>query len=151
MISKSSLLLCSMIFTGIDCKNEANPPFRLSIENIVSVKPISIHFVNEIPLPAGYHLVNGNDSLFSGWLGQLPLRNDNTVYLYNHQPKKNQQAQYAVLDLSIGDKDLVQCADAVMKLRADYLKDKMRYNDISFFSTDGQMLNYNDWLAGCRW
>jgi hypothetical protein len=151
MLLKFNLLFYSLMFSSFACKNKANPIFGFDNAHIVSVKPSSIHFVNEIPLPAGYHLVYGNDSLFAKWLGHLPLRSDNTVYLYNHQPKKNQQAQYAVLDLAIGNKDLLQCADAVMKLRADYLCDRKRYNDISFSSTDGTILDYIDWLAGYRW
>lgn len=35
--------------------------------------------------------------------------------MYNVAEKQNQQAQFAVLDISVGNKNLQQCADAVMR------------------------------------
>jgi hypothetical protein len=47
--------------------------------------------------------------------------------------KRNQQAQYAVLDIRTGKKDLQQCADAVMRLRAEFLFSHHRFGDIVFY------------------
>ena len=55
---------------------------------------------------------------FGAWLRSVPLKKNLTVYLYNGVPKRNQEAQFAVLDVSVGHEDLQQCADAVMRLRA---------------------------------
>ncbi|MGH7599664.1 MAG: DUF4846 domain-containing protein [bacterium] len=41
--------------------------------------------------------------------------------MYNGAPKPNQAAQYRVLAIDVGNKDLQQCADAVIRLRAEYL------------------------------
>lgn len=97
-----------------------------------------LHRVAEIPLPAGYHRINGKDSAFAQWLRQVPLKQDNRVYLYNGDLKRNQSAQFAVLDVPVGNKDLQQCADAVMRLRAEYFyKDKL-YQQIWFADNNGK-------------
>jgi len=77
--------------------------------------------IGNIPLPDGFQRVSAPPGSFAAWLRQLPLKKDKTVHLYNGLPKINQSAQFAVLAVSVGDKDLQQCADAVMRLRAEYL------------------------------
>jgi hypothetical protein len=52
------------------------------------------------------------------------------------------------VDLPIGKKDLHQCADAVMRLRADYLYSQARFKEISFRQASGRTLSYTIWLAG---
>jgi hypothetical protein len=59
--------------------------------------------------------------------------------------KRNQSAQFAVLDISVGNKDLQQCADAVMRLRAEYLFAQKRYTDIAFMDYNGKWYH---WLGG---
>ncbi|MFY7840079.1 MAG: DUF4846 domain-containing protein [Lacibacter sp.] len=86
--------------------------------------PNATKTIEEIPLPDGYERTPAQENSFGKYLRQLPLKNDRTVYLYNGKPKINQSAQYAVLDVSVGNKDLQQCADAVMRLRAEYLKEQ---------------------------
>ncbi len=80
----------------------------------------SMQTVKQIPLPEGYERVALRENSFAGFLRNLPLRKDNTVYLYNGQRKPNQSVHYAVIDISTGTKDLQQCADAIMRLRAEY-------------------------------
>jgi hypothetical protein len=94
--------------------------------------------VNDIPLPAGFKRINYPTISFAAWLRKIPVKKDTRVYLYNGELKKNQQAQYAVLDIPVGNKDLQQCADAVMRLRAQYLYDQKRYNEISFSDNSGK-------------
>ncbi len=78
--------------------------------------------VSAIPVPPGYHRTESNPSYFASWLRKLPLKKDRTVHLYDGSLKRNQDAQFAVLDISVGHRDLQQCADAVMRLRAEDAK-----------------------------
>ena len=96
--------------------------FLYSINTLsATVAPSSIQ---DIPLPQGYERIAVPANSFGAFLRSVSLKKDRTVYLYNGQKKYNQSAQYAVLNISTGNKDLQQCADAVMRLRAEYLKSK---------------------------
>jgi Domain of unknown function (4846) len=92
--------------------------------------------VKDIELPIGYERLQYRDSSFGTYLRSIYLKNDATVYLYNGTKKTNQSAQYAVLDVTIGSKDLQQCADAVMRLRAEYLFRLKRFDEIIFYDNE---------------
>lgn len=108
--------------------------------------------LGDIPLPEGYQRISADSNSFSFFLRQLPIRqNNNTVYLYNSTEKANQTAQYLVIDLPVGDKNLQQCADVCMRLWADYLYKQQRYDDISFdFLSDGKPRYYKDKVGADR-
>jgi hypothetical protein len=106
--------------------------------------------ISEIPTPQGFQRIMIEKSSFSQWLRQIKLREDPKVYLYNGRLKANQSAQFAVLDISIGSKDLQQCADAVMRLKAEYFFSRNRTDSIHFKATDGTILHFGRWLKGER-
>ena len=88
--------------------------------------------INAIPPPPGYERILLEPGSFGEWLRAIRLKKDNHVYLYDGSLKKNQSVHFAVLDITVGKKNLQQCADAIIRLRADYLFDKRRYSEISF-------------------
>jgi uncharacterized protein DUF4846 len=94
--------------------------------------------VAAIPLPEGFKRITPPEISFANWLRKISIKKDTRVYLYNGQLKQNQQAQYAVLNVPVGNKDLQQCADAVMRLRACYLYHQKRYADIFFTDNNGK-------------
>lgn len=106
--------------------------------------------LGEIPLPKGYKRIVSNGTDFAFYSRNISLNKDNTVYLFNGIKKGNQTAQYAVLNIDIGNKDLQQCADAVMRLRAEYLFANKRYQDISFQFTNGFNCDFNHYANGYR-
>ncbi|HEV2478481.1 MAG TPA: DUF4846 domain-containing protein [Puia sp.] len=111
--------------------------------NVIPTNPYPT--VGDIPTPPGFHRVPATTHEFVGFLRQLRLKKDRTVYLYNGRPKRNQDAQFAVLDLSIGHEDLQQCADAVMRLRAEYLYANHDLAGIDFYTETGARLNFKEW------
>ncbi|MBO9618106.1 MAG: hypothetical protein J7539_03635 [Niabella sp.] len=111
---------------------------------------VLLHSVSDIAPPPGYHRLSEDQNPFAVFLRNTALKNDKTVYLYNGRPKANQQAQYAVLAVSVGNKDMQQCADAVMRLRAEYLFAAKQYAAIRF-NAGGTWLSYPDWLKGVRY
>lgn len=102
------------------------------------------NFVKDIPLPDGYSFKNMPINSFASWLANIPLKKDNTVYLYNGVVKQNQKAQFAVLDISVGNKNLQQCADAVMRMRAEYLFVQNKMNEIEFIDNEGKQYKFTE-------
>lgn len=98
--------------------------------------------LNDIPPPNGFKRVNAASNSFTTWLRKLPLKKDKTVYLYNGSIKANQSAQFAVVDISTGKTDLQQCADVVMRLRAEYLFAQKKYDSIRFMDYNRKWYNW---------
>ncbi len=102
-------------------------------------------------IPEGYTRYENGSGSFGEWLRGLPLFPEGTqVQLYNGELKSNQGAQAAVINIDVGTKDLQQCADAVMRLRAEYLFAAKQYSTIAFNYTSGDRLDYAGWVKGKR-
>lgn len=102
----------------------------------------SDRMIGNIPTPRGYHRVDFGEKSFSTWLRSIHLKKDGRVFLYNGVLKSNQSAQFAVLDIPVGKKDLQQCADAVIRLRAQFLLDSKRFDEISFADNNGKQYRF---------
>jgi len=102
-------------------------------------------------LPSGYERIRVEPGSFAEWLRNLPLKENNSpVYLYNGIKKNNQTAHYAVIEIDVGNKDLQQCADAIIRLRAEYLFSKGTLDSISFNFTSGDTATFRNWINGFR-
>jgi hypothetical protein len=143
---KYNLLL--LVILTINCKNTTskNNPIKVTSQksntNIPSIKDSK--FIKDIILPDGYTRIAITDSSFAGYLRKIALKQSKTVYLFNGTPKANQEAQYAVLNISVGKKDLQQCADAVMRLRAEYLFAQKNYRSITFWDNERKEYRFKE-------
>ncbi|MBT2557514.1 DUF4846 domain-containing protein [Hymenobacter sp. ISL-91] len=98
--------------------------------------------------PAGYKRMAVAAGSFGQWLRYLPLLPAGTpVKLYNGQPKDRQDVHAAVLDMDVGQRDLQQCADAVIRLRAEYLFSQ-NPDQVHFHLTSGDDIGFRDWYSG---
>jgi len=105
----------------------------------------------QLNIPQNYIRIQNEPGGFAEWLHNLPIRTDDSlVHLYNGKLKRNQDAQHSILDIDVGDKNLQQCADAVIRLRAEYLYSKTLYDNISFNFTSGDAAKYSEWIKGYR-
>jgi len=127
-------------------ESETKTEVRLKVENN-SAKTIASRFEP----PNNFTRTIVDTSSFSHWLRSLPLKEaGSAVKLYNGSEKDNQNAHVAVVDMKIGNKDLHQCADAIIRLRADYLFEKRRFDEINFHFTNGFEAKYSLWRSGKR-
>jgi hypothetical protein len=106
---------------------------------------------NRIAPPEDYARPPAAPGTFAHWLRGLPLKPGRPdVLLHNGQKKGNQEAHHAVVDMDVGTKDLQQCADAIMRLRAEYLLASGRGGEIKFRTGTGFWLEWPRWEAGER-
>lgn len=101
--------------------------------------------------PAGFAREPAAAGSFAEWLRALPLKPGRPdVRLFDGRPKADQTAHHAVVDIDTGARDLQQCADAVMRLRAEYLYARGAFDDVRFDVTTGPPASLAGWFAGDR-
>jgi hypothetical protein len=101
--------------------------------------------------PKGFRRTAVHPGSFAAWLRQLPMKPANSfVKLYDGRYKFNQLVHAAIIDIDVGTKDLQQCADAVMRLRAEYLYSSNRLDEIAFNFTSGQRITFSRWRNGWK-
>jgi len=102
-------------------------------------------------LPQGFVREEVSKTSFGFFLRNLPLKplGSNVLY-FDGTIKSNRNVYEGVVDLPIGKQDLHQCADAVMRLRADYFYSQKQYDKIHFNFTNGFRADFSKWAAGYR-
>lgn len=101
--------------------------------------------------PTGYQRITLETPNFASYLQQLPLKPHGSIVHYYNGAEKNKSGVYAaVVDMEIGKRDLQQCADAVMRLRGEFLFQQKRYDDIRFNFTNGFDMTFAKWRQGYR-
>jgi hypothetical protein len=108
--------------------------------------------MNRFHVPANYRRINNQPGSFGAWLQQLPLKAKGTATkTYQGSVARTDPYTAAVVDISIGTQDLQQCADAVMRLRGEYLYQKSAYSKISFNFTSGFRCDFIHFANGYRY
>ena len=101
-------------------------------------------------VPVGYSRKAYTSGTFGNYLQDLPLKPQGTLTKYYNGEVKDKKVAAAVIDMSVGNRDLQQCADAIMRLRAEWLFAEKRFKDISFNLTNGFNMKYSEWKQGKR-
>lgn len=99
-------------------------------------------------VPTGFTRVKSEEESFAYYLQNLPLKPHGSKVKYFDGREKLLDVYLAVVDFSLGDRDLQQCADGVMRLRAEYLYEKERYDEIHFNFVSGFYAEFAKWAAG---
>ena len=101
--------------------------------------------------PIDYQRTVIAENSFAHYLRNLKLKPvGSEVRFHNGGIKPNNNVYDAVVDLEIGTRNLHQCADAIMRLKAEYLWEQKKYNQIHFNFTNGFRVDYSEWIKGKR-
>jgi hypothetical protein len=107
--------------------------------------------IGDLRTPTGFVRETVNGDTFGGWLRTVKLRtSDGPLLLHDGSPKPNQSAHFAILDIDVGPRNLQQCADAIMRLHAEYFFAKGRAKDVAFNFTSGHRVPFSRWAKGER-
>jgi len=132
--------ICSMV---MGCANPAKIPAAQINENGKTIE-------SRFPVPAGYARTDEPAGSFGHYLRNLNLHPEGTAVQYYDGRTKPKNVHAAVINIDVGTKDLQQCADAVMRLRAEYLYSQNKKEQIAFNFTNGFRAAYTEWMKGKR-
>ncbi|MCL6459756.1 MAG: DUF4846 domain-containing protein [Gorillibacterium sp.] len=160
-----TVVILSIVLSSCDSGEREATPYSSNTDSLKTVKPevasdhtTTGHLATEgltldtrIQVPAGYERALATEGSFQAYLRTMKLKPHGAkVHYYNGKVKNKRGVYVAVADIAIGDRDLHQCADAVMLLRAQYLYDQQRYEEIHFNFTNGFKAEYAKWREGYR-
>lgn len=104
--------------------------------------PANRKAIGEITVPWGYERVDVKRGSFGDFIRKIPLQERGSHMKYSDgRIALGQYFGYAVLDLPLLA-DSEQCADAVMRMRAEYLWQNSQYGSIHFHSVSGKDQRY---------
>jgi hypothetical protein len=99
--------------------------------------------------PSGFVRAPAVAGSFGLWLRHLPLALEGTpVRFYDGSEKPDQSEVAAVIDIDVGSADLQQCADAIVRLRAEYLFAHNDIGDLAFDFTSGDSYGFQSFAEG---
>lgn len=126
-----------------------NPALEVVYKNLIEADGATIE--SRILTPDGYQRTFEEMNTFETYLRQLPLKPHNTIpKMFNGRTVRRVRPYQAVVDLEIGDENLHQCADAIIRLKAEYLYQQQQYDKIHFNFTNGFRVDYSEWMKGKR-
>ena len=122
-----------------------------TINSMKAVNPDGMTIETRYNVPAGYKRVAIEKGSFGYFLRNQKLKpyGEKALY-YNGQAKRSEGIYDSVIDVEIGDRDLHQCADAIMLIRAEYFYQKKEYDKINFNFVSGFNAQYSKWMQGYR-
>lgn len=111
----------------------------------------SVTIKTRVNLPEGFKRVNYDKGTFQDYLrnyklkpfGSKIINYDNSLYYW-------QQGHIGVLDIPVPKNGLQQCADALIRVRSEYLWDNNRKDEIGFNFTSGHYCSWKKYAEGYR-
>jgi hypothetical protein len=147
------------IFTPYKEKKMRQVPCILFIFLAISYAELHAGLINKVGMtvesrfriPNGYERLKTDTKSFAYYLRTLPLKPDSAkIIKYNGKQRKFQYGYAAIIDFDVGNEDLQQCADAIIRLRAEYLFLNKKYSDIHFNFTSGDKAEFVKFAEGYR-
>lgn len=159
------LLKTILFFSVLGCVPEVHDEKEIREEASVSIVKVNLEPTTNVSLivpsgmtiesrfrsPVGFERRMLPTQSFAQYLRTLPLKPNGAKVKYYDGSEKNKANVYdAVVDLGIGRRDLHQCADAIMRLKAEYHWNQKEYDQIHFNFMNGFRVDYSEWMKGKR-
>ncbi len=102
-------------------------------------------------IPEGYKRVPHDSGSFQEYLRHYKLKPyGSKIINYDDSEYFTQDWHEAILEVPVPSNGLQQCADALMRIRSEYLWEQNRKNEIGFNFTSGHYCSWKKYAAGYR-
>src|SRR5215210_182650 len=132
----NNILLFMLLITGCNLQ---------MAERGISAEAVNAPELKEV----SYTTATFNKTSWQYFLQHLPLK-EGAVLDYTGNPIADQAKAALIVNYDVGNKNLQQCADALIRLRAEYLFAAQRYQEISFHFTSGHSFAFKAYCNGIR-
>ncbi|KPH12518.1 DUF4846 domain-containing protein [Chryseobacterium sp. ERMR1:04] len=149
LITITTILSCKNDKTSSNTKTDGN-------ENSISEALVNINkdkntIKERFSPPKDYEWVDEKPDSFGYFIENFTLKPYGSPILkYDGTRIATQNVHEAIFDIDTGNKDLQQCADAAIRLRAEYLFKAKKFDEIKFHFTNGDLVSWNDYKNGTR-
>ena len=99
--------------------------------------------------PEGFDRVEVESDSYAKFLRELPTLPDRTT-VRAYDGRRLDSPAGAIVALDVGDRDLQQCATTAIRLRAEYLWQAGRHDEIAYHFSSGDRSAGSDWVDGER-
>ena len=127
------------------------PPITQKKEEQQVLQPEGMTLGERFTAPEGYTKDSYDKGSFGTFVRGYSMKEDKAkVLLYDGSEKGNQSSAAAVFSMKVGDRNLQQCADSIIRMYAEYFYQKKQYDHMNFHFVDGFECSYQKWLNGYR-
>ncbi len=111
----------------------------------------SLTIVSRVNLPTGYKRVAYPPGSFEEYLRNYKLKPyGSKIINYDGSTYFWQQGHIGILEIPVPENGLQQCADALIRVRSEYLWESNRQDEIGFNFTSGHYCSWEKYAAGYR-
>ncbi|TXG38721.1 DUF4846 domain-containing protein [Seonamhaeicola maritimus] len=146
-------ILALVVFAALQIK----PVKRTANAIITTVKPIDLLNKNgltiksRVEVPEGYKRIEYLKGSFQEYLRNYKLKAfGSKIINYDGSEYYWQMGHIGILDIPVPKNGLQQCADALIRVRSEYLWDNNRKNEIGFNFTSGHYSSWKYYADGYR-
>ena len=111
----------------------------------------SLTIMSRVNLPEGYKRIEYSSGSFQDYLRNYKLKPFNSKIInYDGSEYYWQLGHIGILDIPVPKNGLQQCADALIRIRSEYLWNQNRKNEIGFNFTSGHYCSWKKYAEGYR-
>ena len=124
---------------------------KSSIETPSLINKDSLTIASRVNIPEGYKRVNYPNGSFQDYLRNYKLKPfGSKIINYDDSEYFWQRGHIGILEVPVPKNGLQQCADALIRIRSEYLWDNNRKNEIGFNFTSGHYCSWTKYAEGYR-
>jgi hypothetical protein len=138
-----------IVFLSLVGCGQSNKPNTIAKQKIL-IDSTGKTIESRFRTPIGFSRVPAHNNSFGYYLRNIPLKAPGSYVKYYDGTEKPLDVYEAVVDKKISKRNLHQCADAVIRLRAEYFYSQKLYDKIAFSLTNGFVVEYTEWMQGNR-
>ncbi|MEM9077038.1 MAG: DUF4846 domain-containing protein [Bacteroidota bacterium] len=126
-------------------------PLRAMVSDPILVNQDSLSIVSRVNLPEGYTRVVYPKGSFEEYLRNYKLKPyGSKIINYDGSEYFWQYGHIGILEVPVPDNGLQQCADALIRIRSEYLWETDRKEEIGFNFTSGDYCSWDAYASGYR-